>query len=269
MTIKNISGAELTLGFGRRTFVLANNATADLDEDARTLKYVAEHINAGRIQVVTGVHSKDVGHASSLPAHILVHCKAAGNDGDTVTFTPAGEVAQIFEMDPTPTASIEGATAVDIGANAAVTADNLKAAINANSILTKVGLKATDVIDHGTAEAWVVVIATGRVPITDVTIAESAAARIELSAVTSNPHSVLQEKLIHVTDCGGTTLHIVTGLNSIVRHEVVAHLDAAGDLTTEVDEANFSYFGGSLFIDDSETNDIADDDQLILRVYGN
>jgi hypothetical protein len=267
MTVKNITGAEATLGFGKRTYTLAANAQAEVDEDPRTLKMVSQHLSKGRIEIVKGSNALDLGHAAAAPSHLLIHVKAVGDDGDTITITPSGEFNQIFEMDPTPVAAIEGATAVDIGADAATTADNLKAAINANTVLTKVGIVADEVVDNGTGEAWVLVKATGSAALEDATVAASAAARIDISSVAANPHQTVSQQVIHVAAVGDTILVLPTSLGSILHHTLV-HLDVNGDPAGAQYDGTVTYFDGAIFFDDDGAADLAADDQLIVTVYG-
>jgi len=265
MIVKNISGGELTLGFGRRTHVLANNATVEVEEDPRTAKAVGDHLSKGRIEIVRGSSIEELGSDAAAPDHLIIHCAAAGNDGDTITITPAGVFGQVFEMDPTPTASIEGATAVDIGANAATTADNLKAAINGNTVLTDLGIYADEVVDNGTAEAWVLVKFNGTANLDNVSVAASAPARIDISEVDGAAWEAVAQQTIYVPAVGDTILVLPTKFGTILNQTVVA-LDAAGAALAY--DGTVTAFGGVLFFDDDGTVDLAADSQLIVTVYG-
>lgn len=265
MQVKNISGKQLTLGFGKRTHVLADDETVTLAEDTRTVAAVSGHVAKGRIEIVRGSAVEELGSDAAAPDHLLIHVAAAGTDGDTITITPVNKTAQIFEMDPVPTASIEGATAVDIGANAATTADNLKAAINANANLTSLGIEADEVVDNGTAEAWVLVKFTGSASLGNVTVAASAPARIDITKVDGAAHETLAQQTIYVPAVGATTLVLPTKFGSILNQTVVALTSAGAALAYD---GTVTAFGGVLFFDDDGATDLAADSQLIVTVHG-
>lgn len=265
MIIKNISGDTLTLGFGRYTHTIASNATLTLDEDPKTVASASEYFAKGLIQIVKGPAVTDFGSASVTPSHILVHVKAAGNDGDYLTFTVPGQSPQIFEMDPAPTASIQGATAVDIGSNAGVTADNLKSAFNANTVLTNAGFEADEVVKNATGEAWVFVKATGGVEATDVTVASSASARIAISTVAANTNETLGQQIIYVPAVGGTTLVVKTGFTTI-RHYTLVTLNQAGAALAY--DGTKTVTGGCIFLDDDGDTDLSATSQVIVIAYG-
>jgi hypothetical protein len=265
MQVKNISGKTLTLGFGKRTHVLTDDQTVTLDDDQRTLNAVAEHLKRGRIEIVRGTEAQDSGRAATTPDYILIHVKAVGNDADTITITPEGMRDQIFEMDAVPTASIPGATAVDIGATAAVTAANLKTALNANTVLAGLGLVADEVVLNGTGVGWVLVKLTGSAKLDTLTVAASAAARIAISKVAATTHQSVGQQVIYVPAAGATTLVVPTAFSTILHYTAV---------TQDVNGAALAYdgtitaFGGALFFDDDGDVDLTATSKLIVTVYG-
>jgi hypothetical protein len=265
MQVKNISGVQRTLGFGKRTYVLANNETVTLEEDARVIKHVSNYLAKGFIQVVRGTEASEIGDDAAAPDHLLIRVAAVGNDADTITITPTNVTPQIFEMDAVPTASIEGATAVDIGANAGVTADNLKASINGNTILASLGIVADEVVDNGTAEAWVLVKFMGTATLNTVAVAASAPARIAITKVAGAAFETVSQQTIFVPAVGGTTLVLPTKLGTILNHTVVALTSANAALAYD---GTVTAFGGVLFFDDDGDVDLTSTSKLIVTVQG-
>jgi len=265
MTIKNISGKTLTLSFGRYTHTVASNGTLTLAEDPKTIANVADYFSRGLIQVVKGPAISDLGTAAVTPSHILVHVKAAGTDGDYLTFTLPGKSPQIFELDTATTASIAGATAVTIGANASATAANLKTAFNANTVLTNAGFEADEVVNNGTGESWVFVKATGNVVATAVTVESSATARVAVSTVAANTNETLGQQIIYVPAVNGTTLVVKTGFTTILHYTAIT-LNADG--TTLSYNGTKTVTGGCIFFDDDSTTDLASTSQVIVIAYG-
>ena len=82
MQVKNISGKQLTLGFSKRTHVLANNETVTVAEDDRTAAAVSNHVAKGRIEIVRGAQSSLWGSdAVAAVVHVITRSPQSGPGG--------------------------------------------------------------------------------------------------------------------------------------------------------------------------------------------
>jgi len=265
MTIKNISGGSLSFNVGTRNYVLADNAEQVIDDNHKTLNDVTEHIRKNRLEVVS---SPPVAQYCATPDTYGYALVTLNTVIDTDAISIGGE---IFEIDEAANGVVAGTavTAVD-ATDMAVTAAGLKAAINANSVLDALGVKADDIINTVASVSYLVIEARGDTLIADVAIT-TADATITIAKTAAAVGGGYRWS-VKTFDPGTTTAMVNTGLDSIDTVHVLVKLTSASDITQyDMDvhfDGNISIGGGFVHLSDSGTYDFADGDTVTVIAFG-
>jgi hypothetical protein len=260
MKIKNVSGATLTFKVGKRTHSLASNATTTVDETADALSDVIREVEGGNLELV-GVPA--IAHYAGTPARAGYVAVDLNTVVDTNSITIAGEV---FEMDDNDTVTGDN-TAVDISTGSpthATIASRLKTAINANSVLSAIGLVADDIITLSSTNAKLILKATGATAIGDITITKSGSPITLATAVAAADGAGYRAVVVKATSAG-TTLLLSTGLEEIYDAFVVVRT-AAG--ARKAYDGAVTIGNGFLFFDASGSTDLANTDVVTAFVVG-
>lgn len=265
MIVRNISGAEKTLGFGRRTHVLADNATVEIEEDTRTQSYVADHMAKGHLEIVSGSKQMDHGDAATSPGHILVEQNTTGSVGDWISIAAPNMVTQTLELESGGGVT-QGNISVTIGSDAADTLANIKTSINGSTVLGDAGIVADEVVDSGAVTlGWLLVKTVGRVNIDDVTVVSTPGDEFIGTVVAANANESLASQHIYVSAVGATTYLMVTALENIVSFDAT-YLTAAGAVLAY--DGTVTASGGALYFGDDGSTDLAADSQILINVHG-
>lgn len=260
MKIKNVSGATLTFKAGKRTYSLENNATTVVDETTDALADVIREVEGGNLELV-GVPA--LAHYSGTPArhgYVSVDLNTVV-DGNSITI--AGEV---FEFDSDATVTGDN-TAVDISTGSpshATIAARLKTAVNANSVLSAIGLVADDIITLSSTNAKLILKATGSTAIGDITISKSGSPVTLASAVAAADAAGYRAVVVKAT-ATGTTLLLSTGLDQVYDAFVIVRT-AAG--ARKAYDGAVTIGNGFLYFDASGSTDLANTDVVTAFVVG-
>lgn len=260
MKIKNVSGATLTFKAGKRTYSLENNATTVVDETTDSLADVIREVEGGNLELVG---APALAHYSGTPArhgYVSVDLNTVV-DGNSITI--AGEV---FEFDDDDTVTGDN-TAVDIGTGSpshATIAARLKTAVNANSVLSAIGLVADDIITLSSTNAKLILKATGSTAIGDITISKSGSPVTLASAVAAADAAGYRAVVVKAT-ATGTTLLLSTGLDQVYDAFVIVRT-AAG--ARKAYDGAVTIGNGFLYFDASGDVDLANTDVVTAFVVG-
>lgn len=259
MKVKNISGHTLSFQAGTRNYVTSNNAVAILDDNSETLNDVIEHVRKGRLEIVTLPPVAQYSGTPQLYGYAEIALGSGLADEDTLTI--AGVT---FEIDEAAD-GVEGAniavTAADATANG-VTADGLKAAINANTTLSKLGLVVDDVIKISNDDARIIIKAKGAMSIADADISKTGGFTI---TETDSADSVgYRTATVKVVATSATPL-INTGLDSIFA-TFVSVRTAAG--AVKAYDGTVTIGGGFVHLGSDGDVDIAATDVIVLQAVG-
>lgn len=260
MKIKNVSGATLTFKVGKRSYSLASNATTSVDETTDALSDVIREVEAGNLELVG---APAIAHYSGTPARDGYVSVDLNTVVDTNTITIAGEV---FEMDDDDTVTGDN-TSVDISTGSpshATIAARLKTAVNANSVLSALGLVADDVITLSSTNAKLILKATGTTVIGDITITKSGAPITLATAVAAADGAGYRAVVVKATSAG-TTLLLSTGLEEV--YDAVVLVRTAAGVRKAYDGA-VTIGNGFLYFDASGSTDLANTDVVTAYVVG-
>lgn len=260
MKIKNVSGATLTFKAGKRTYSLENNATTVVDETTDSLADVIREVEGGNLELVG---APALAHYSGTPSrhgYVSVDLNTVV-DGNSITI--AGEV---FEFDDNATVTGDN-TAVDISTGSpshATIAARLKTAVNANSVLSAIGLVADDIITLSSTNAKLILKATGSTAIGDITISKSGSPITLASAVAAADAAGYRAVVVKAT-AAGTTLLLSTGLEQVYDAFVIVRT-AAG--ARKAYDGAVTIGNGFLYFDASGSTDLANTDVVTAFVVG-
>lgn len=264
MTIQNISGGTYTFKVGKRSHTLADDATVVVDESTDSIADVVRELNAGKIQVNSVPDAVQLAQFfAGTPARDGYRAITFDTLVDENTVTIGGEV---FEFDDDATVTGDN-IAIDIATGSpshATIAGRLKTAINANTVLTALGIVATEVFTISATNAILIVEAQGATLIGAVTITGTAT-RVTVATAVNLSASVAYRSSIVKATAAADTLLINTGLTTIV-HYVIGVVTSAGAVKnydgTVVASAGFMYLNAS------GSTDLASGDVVTVTAFG-
>jgi len=265
MTIKNITGATYTFKIGKRSFVLADQATTVADEDTVAIQDAVREANAGNIQIITEPSIVQLAqYFAGTPAregYVAVDLNTVV-DGNTITI--AGEV---FEFDSNSTVSGSN-TPIDIATGSpshAVIAARLQTAVNADTVLQGIGLVAGEILTITSTNAKLILKATNpNHLIGSITISKSGSP-ITLATAVAASASVAYKQSISNTTAAGTTMLINTGLTTITTY-VISVVSSAGVVKNY--DGTVVASGGFLYLNAAGAVDLASGDVVTVIAQG-
>lgn len=262
MRIKNITPGSTpkTFGFGRKLAIsLAYNQIATIPDDFDIVAAARAHSDAGLLQIIEAPRSFI--QERSAPQHILLNVLnpfSGSGDGAVLTL---GSV--VFELDSNSTFTA-GRTPVTIGASNSACATNLKAAINANSVLAGLKIVATDIVAVSSSDYRIVLEVPSSIDLgsftTSATGGSSQLTVAEVAALVPNA----KEVVIRTVTATAATHVLVTGFTTIT--DVVLQVRTAAGLIKLV-TAGVTWVGGSILVTGGTTA-IASTDVLTFIVTG-
>lgn len=265
MTIKNISGATFTFKVGKRSFVLADQATAIVAEDTVSIEDVVREANAGNIQIMTEPSIVQLAqYFGGTPARYGYREVDLNTVADTNTLTIAGKVFE-FDADSTVTGSN---TAIDIATGTpsqTTIATRLKTAINADTDLIALGLVAGEILTITSTNAKLILKATDADNlIGSITISKSGSP-ITLATAVAASDSIAYKQTVSNTTAAGSTLLISTGLTTITSY--VISVVTSGGVVKNYDGAAV-VGGGFIYLNAVGSTDLASGDVVTVIAQG-
>lgn len=259
MKIKNVSGATATFQLGKRsTVTLANNGTAIVADDYKTMTDVLSWVKLNQLEVVEGDAASHVVTETGVKGYKLITL-------DTVVDTDIITIAGVnFEFESTSGVT-EGNVSVTIGANTNAAAAALKTAVNANATCDAAGAKIRDVIDIATTRSILVLEAEDDTAIADIAATESENTISIATAVTAVDPAAHLVSVISVVPAAAEAV-VVTGLNSITA--VIAQVRTTAGGAILAFDGNVIINGGSIFFDDQGSVDLSTSVTLTVIAFG-
>lgn len=253
MKVQNISGSLQTFKAGKRTYSIANNAIATVDEDIDSLADVLKGMREGRLRIVSPP-------ATTAYAGSDAYAKFIDIDLDDVADTNSVTLGSVtFEFDANA-AVTAGNVLVALGANTAAAGANLKTAINAHAALQAAGVVAAELLV--TSSSLVKLIVDD--PNNFISTTDSSGAGVTVSTRAA-ADAAGQRTTVRTFVADKTAIAVPHGLAS-VDGVVVSVLTSAG--VVKKYDGVVTVSGRFVFLDASGSVDVANTDKVTVVAYG-